>query len=323
MKKWLSRGIVLAMVIALMIPAPVLAKAKSSKAGGKLVKSVTEYTYNTSNKKWEKTTKTVFTYDKKNNPKTVTTTGYDVWAGIPLSSWSSTETYKYKYKGKTPKSLVVKNEVGLTTETRQYKSGRAAIIIGEDLYTTSKYAGEEWDEYEQEYVPVYTNGVEKRVGARALTYTKSGLVTEDKFSGTTWFNDVSEGTLNGTATYGMNQTKGIPSVIQETFKADGSQIVEPYADQSIFGKKGLVVEDGSIYNNNYTKLYSYEYGVKKGVINKAVVYDEYDFDDNGNRVRTPQKMYEFTYTKTKISKNRYMNMMNSFLNPAAGEFIWY
>ena len=48
LKRWLSRALVLAMVVALMIPVPVAAKGGS----GKLVKSVTVYSLQDSGR-WE------------------------------------------------------------------------------------------------------------------------------------------------------------------------------------------------------------------------------------------------------------------------------
>ena len=66
-KRWLSKALVLAMVVALMIPVPVAAKG----GGGKLVKSVTTYQYEQLKSgagRWKATSQQTFKYDKKNYP---------------------------------------------------------------------------------------------------------------------------------------------------------------------------------------------------------------------------------------------------------------
>jgi hypothetical protein len=133
MKKWLSRGIVLAMVITLMVPMPVA--AKSSKSGGKLVKSVTEYTLNSAGTGWEAASKTTYTYDKKNNPtelKELTYTSH--LFGVPVAGSLNVKTIKYKYKGKKVKSAQLKNEAGVVTAQSSYKNGKPVSTTYTEAY---------------------------------------------------------------------------------------------------------------------------------------------------------------------------------------------
>ena len=83
-KNLLSKALILAMVICLLIPMPVTAKSKAK--DGKLLKSVTYYSYNEARKGFDKKWKTEYTYDKKNNPSEIKTTKFSTRWGIPWSS---------------------------------------------------------------------------------------------------------------------------------------------------------------------------------------------------------------------------------------------
>ena len=83
MKKLIAKSLVLALALTMLIPTPTYAASK----GGKLVKSVTEYSYNTSKNRWEKDYLSKYTYDKKGYPKEINNTNYyDHIMGIPMGA---------------------------------------------------------------------------------------------------------------------------------------------------------------------------------------------------------------------------------------------
>lgn len=299
LKRWLSRGIVLAMVVALMVPMPVA--AKSSKAGGKLVKSVEYYDVNSAGK-WQLDSKTTYTYDKKKNPKEIKYTGYgSYWFGIPTSGGSSTYTAKYKYKGSTPKSMVLKDEAGFVSEKRAYKKGKVISVVNED-----KIATENKDGTVDSRISTYTTFV---------SYSKSGLANGESYQ---YSSAVAHGKEGSTSAYSVNsayaavEKKGIPSLIVETSSyqdKDGTE--EPSMTYTKFNAKGLAVESGYIEKatGKYVPEVAIAYTMKKGNVKEAVVYA---MDEKGNIA--PCKMIKVKYTNTKISKARYMNMVNSFVD---------
>lgn len=90
-KKLLSFTVIAAMVVAILAPAPVMAKKKAKELP--LVKSVTYYYYSSYDKKWEKSRLTKYTY-KKCYPDSIVT----------LSQYGSSimnPKFKLKKKGKT------------------------------------------------------------------------------------------------------------------------------------------------------------------------------------------------------------------------------
>ena len=300
LKRWLSRGIVLAMVVALMVPMPVA--AKSSKAGGKLVKSVEVYDVNTAGK-FQLDNKTTYTYDKKKNPKEIKNTGYgSYWFGIPTRGGSSVETLKYKYKGSTPKSMVVKDGAGFVNETRTYKKGKVVSIV-----TDSKSASEQKD-----------GKVSSSVSSEKtfVTYYKNGLASASSSQNSSAWAYGTEGSSDAwswNASYGVVEKKGIPSLIVSFYTSgdkDGKLTTIDYKDYTKFNDKGLAVESGYIDNTGkYVPEVSVTYVMKKGSVKEAYIYK---VDEKGEL--TPQYMLKFKYTKTKISKARYMNMMNDLVD---------
>lgn len=298
MKKWLSRGIVLAMVVAMMIPAPVLAKSKSS-SGGKLVKSVEIYHVRDDSKGWRLDGKIAYQYDKKNNPKEIKYTNYTKYvAGIPVGANVSTQTAKYKYKGKTPKKSTFKNEVGTVVEKRTYKKGRAVNVTREDLRT---YNDDGSDAYYDAYVDAadfYKNGL---VASEAEYYAQKSSEGEDNYK--------------VVSSYAWDQKKGIPKSVVAARTVTGTDHEEgsfTYTDSfyTLFNNKGLGIESGWVNpeTNKMEANTSITYTMKKGLVKEAVVYGV--GEDGKVKALT---MLKFKYGKTKISKKRYMNMVNTLV----------
>lgn len=307
LKRWLSRGIVLAMVVALMVPMPVA--AKSSKAGGKLVKSVTVYKINDDATKWTPQYKETYTYDKKNNPKELKTLWYGgvIFDTIPTTGATTTQTFKFKYKGKTPKSLKVLNDAGYVDSSAQYSKGKVA-----KEYTD--YIDIEKDEKTKAFVDYSTHEL------NAYAYDKNGLVNVKSTvtSGTS-------GTSENNYTYFIQQKAGIPSYIYESLASgkftdkDGkvtTREASKSGDYESYNAKGLVVQGGTFADGKYTATKTVQYVMKKGKVAEAI---EFGFDKDGKQV--PTYKYVFKYGKTSVSKARYMKMINSFVSDMP--FNWY
>jgi len=324
LKRWLSRGIVLAMVVALMVPMPVA--AKSGKAGGKLVKSVEYYSYNdgqdgkygTADDKYVPRTKKVFTYDKKNNPKEIKSYTYNShFLNVPVSGSVSINTFKYKYKGKTPKSMKAMNNIGYVTATRKYKKGKVTSFNEvKGLSTSTREDG------------VEVENSSKRSGS--VAYNKKGNITATCSVSSIIDEGVADGTTESNATYYVVQKKGIPSYIYATGNckktaADGTVDFKDYsADGGSYvtcNGKGLVVQSGDYdkAENKYTADYNIQYVMKKGKVSEAIIYEVVDGKEEA------VGKYVFKYGKTKISKQRYMNMINSFTVWGWSDdyFFWY
>jgi hypothetical protein len=305
------------MVVALMVPMPVA--AKSSKSGGKLVKSVTEYKISNDATKWIPRSKTTYTYDKKNNPKEVKELYYYnlIFDTIPLSGSVSTTTFKYKYKGKTPKSLKVMNEVGRVTESRQYKNGKVVKKFTDDTEIVKNEAGA-WVDNSSHYLGAYA-------------YSKNGLPTVASYVDTYTDNSAPDGSSESNFTFFSTQKKGIPSYMFRAYAGgkdtakDGK--VTPYtAEKSgsyeTYNGKGLTVQTGyyDAETGKYTANSNIQYVMKKGKVAEAIVFEIEDGKEK------PVAKYVFTYNKTSISKARYMNMVNSITHgydDAFGPTFWY
>lgn len=302
LKKWLSRALVLAMVVALMIPVPVA--AKSSKGSGKLVKSVTYYDYNTSKGRFEAESKTTYTYDKKNNPIEVREDNYTgSFFGIPTGATSEISTLKYKYKGKTPKSMTKKNAAGVVTETRKYKKGLAVSVN-----STSNWSAT-------------VDGVEK-AGCRTentfYTYGKKNFISESA-GGSLSVAPSGSSTANtyDRVAYAVTLKKELPTFILTQYTEQDGSIYKTYAK---FNDKGLVVEEGWIDTKTGapTASYVYNYTMKKGVVKTVVGY----FINPETKAPQLSGMWKFDYTKSKTTKNRYCRMINDLVR-AEVNFNWY
>ena len=354
LKKWLSRALVLAMVVALMIPVPVAAKG----GGGKLVKSVTVYDYKTSGR-WEADYQTAYKYDKKNNPVELTTTNYyGHFLGVPTRGSKSVSTVKYKYKGKSPKSAKVKDGAGKVTSTRKYSKGRVVGI------TSANATSEETTQYDSATDTYVFKGdnITSTATNKTASYDKYGLATsysyaysqnEQSASGAT-----SADSDNETHFYTITQKKGVPSMIIDSeasgyawSNASGSSSYQENADgtwtstyngvvesgkdtvltqgYATFNAKGLVVEEGTITTDTTTGKQKvrpskrYEYAMKKGKVTQAVKFSLTTNADGVVTKATPTQMYKFKYAKAKASKVRYLSMINYFVDCGTGFFAWF
>jgi hypothetical protein len=313
-RRLIAKLLSLAMIFALMIPAPVA--AKSSK-GGKLVKSVTEYRYNETKGRWEKALKTNYTYNKKAYPKEIKDTSYSgYFFGIPTDASVYVYTTKYKFKGKTPKSMKLKNPAGVVEQVRKYKKGRLTNVT-----STSKSS---WDD---------DKGYEINNGATAISYNKKGLAVYEAgtSNGTSVYESGSSASTGTTARmFAVTHKKGIPSRIETTYTSNSTTTysagwepdVESNTSRSYtnFNKKGLTIESGYFDSTTQQPKANYiiQYKSKKGNVKTATVFM---VKDNGTTV--PVRMYSFKYNKTKISKARYFNMINSIVGYHNAFFSWF
>jgi hypothetical protein len=120
-----------------------------------------------------------------------------------------------------------------------------------------------------------------------------------------------------TTVYAWAQKGGIPSLVYTT-KADsfnGGAPSEPEMYYTVFDGKGLAMESGIMEKNVPKASYKFTYAMKKGNVDQVVVYNA----TTGKAVR----MYEFKYNKTKISKTRYMSMINDIVGYSEGDLCWY
>lgn len=350
----IAKCLTLAMVFALMVPVPVAAK---SAKGGKLVKSVTEYTYQESSGRWKATSKENFKYDKKKNPVTFETIYYnEYFLGVPVSGTKTVTTAKYKYKGKSPKSMKQKDGAGKVIETRKYKKGRVVSIT-----SSKKTSTEAKDEVTGAFKG---DNIKSGSSVTKIAYNKKGLIKSETISSAnseTYVDASQSNSSNGTDvyTYAVTHKKGIPSYILSNYSyidtytdptvtrsyqqnADGTWtsiyngVPESGKDDTItnrytkFNKNGLAIEYGYIETVTATGAqtvfpqYKFVYKSKKGKVSQAIIYD-LDTDPTTGVVKkeTPETMYKFKYNKTKISKARYFKMVNDEMDYGNVEFYWY
>lgn len=306
-RRFVAKCLTLAMVLALMIPAPVAAK---SSGGGKLLKSVTEYSdWNQSKNRWDHMTKYDYKYNKKNYPTEIKTTYYRLVVGIPWDASQDVQKAKYKFKGKTPKSMKLKNTAGRLIDTRKYnKKG----FLTQTTYSYS-YTDDE-------------GKVQGETRNATYSYTKKGMPLASNRSWTETDDGKTESN-GGSSTYTVSQKKGIPSLIIESYTPNGS--TTPWMSYTRFNKKGLATEGGYVEVDSATGAQKFErewrveYKSKKGKVTSATVFEAVDWDDNGNVTKEkPVSMYKFKYTKKKASKTRYFKMINDEAG-LTHYFNWY
>ena len=306
-RRFVAKCLTLAMVLALMIPAPVAAK---SSGGGKLLKSVTVYSeWNQSKNRWDDMTKHDYKYNKKNYPTEIKTTRYDLMFGIPIDATQDVQKAKYKFKGKTPKSMKLKNTAGRLIDTRKYNK--------KGLLTQTSYSFSYTDDEGKAYA---------KTENAAYSYTKKGMPLAWSGSRSTTY-DGKTSSYSGSSTYTASQKKGIPSLIIESYTENGS--TTPIMTYTRFNKKGLATEGGYVEVDSATGVQKFErgwrveYKSKKGKVTSATVFEAVDWDDNGNVTKEEQvSMYKFKYTKKKASKTRYFKMINDVAG-LTDYFNWY
>lgn len=304
LKKWLSRGLVLAMVLALMVPVPVAAK---SNGGGKLVKSVTVYTPDASGN-WalgndRGADKTSFKYGSKNSPIEITNTDYTTYLGIPVSGNSS--TYKIKYKG---------------SKATEYDT--AGFVSGKYTLKNGSLTSWSWDRKSSSKTKEGTDFAYLDAGIGHASYFKNGLMkAEDStYSGMDSANNSYAYTNN--AVFAWTQKKGVPSLMYATYVTTGKDDDgyeyngTPSTRYAIFNTKGLVIEAGDVVDGKNVPDTAYTYTMKKGKVKEAVMYS---IDSKGTP--TPEKMWKFAYTKKSVSKTFYLKMMNDLVG--CDGFSWF
>jgi len=315
--------------VAMMIPAPVL--AKSSKSGGKLVKSVTFYNADNETGSWNAYSRTTYKYDKKNNPVEVKNVSLKSYLGIPVSGGVQyMNTYKYKYKGKTPKSGKAYDGAGFVRAKRTYKGGKLATWTTDSKSSKKKLIDGKVVEYAN---------FDATVGN--ATYFKNKLQKATSVRSTSLNSDNDASDYTDSTVYAWSQKKGVPSVMYATSVRTGTytswdevwddeenewvatkKVTKSYdgtpsTRYAIFNTKGLVVESGNIVDGKNVDRVAYVYTMKKGRVDTVV---KYSVDSKGNP--TPLTMMKFAYTKTKISKTRNFNMINSMVG-LSSDFRWY
>lgn len=305
MRKLMSKVLILAMIFVMMVPMSVSAASKTS--GGKLVKSVTEYGLNDAGTGWIAQEKTMYTYDKKNNPTEIKTLDYDGYLlGVPVSAEVSLTTVKNKYKGGSLKSATFYNEAGTQTGKDIYKKGKIASWNG--AFSTSNQQGTEFNNSSRVGLVTWgKNGfVASAISTNAWNAVENGAVTDSSVSTTT-------------TTYSWTQKKGVPSIVYAT-SVSADDPSDSWTNYSFFNAKGLRTENGYFTSDGAAhKSTLITYTMKKGVVKEAVVWR---VDDEATGKVSPIRRYVFEYNKTKVSKTRYFNMINVLVGYGTGFFSW-
>jgi hypothetical protein len=313
LKKWLSRALVLAMVVALMIPVPVAAK---SSGGGKLVKSVTYYTVDGSGQGWEVARKVTYKYGKKNTPAEYTNTSYTTFLGIPVRGDS--DTYKVKYGKKSAK-----------------KYDTAGFVMGKDTFKggnlVSWSSDSKWSEKRKnETTGAVTDWAAFNATVGHASYFKNGLMKAEDSTESYADSDNDNYAYTENAVYAWTQKKGVPSMMVKTSVKNGTEqfydyyedkvYVEKYdgkakTEYAIFNAKGFVVESGNVEDGKNVPDTAYTYTMKKGKVDTVVIYSVEDGKP------TPQRMMKFAYTKKSVSKTYNLKVINSLVGCEG--FRWF
>jgi hypothetical protein len=291
MKKWISRGIVLAMIIAMMVPMP--AAAASSK-GGKKVKAVETYGYN-ENGVMQLREKISYKFDSKGNiEESQFTTDFSHFGPIAWGGNTTVTTFDNRYKGKTLKSVTAKDASGAVLYKDTYKKGHVVKSV-------SSYFQNE------------SGAVENTVSN--YSYTKKGLPSAEITYGAA--NDGSSWTWS--ATYALSTKKGlvraanINTAMTHKF-SDGT--TDSYADRryAYYNDKGLVTEYGYYNDKGVAVPWSrYSYQMKKGRVTMAteLVYDA------AKGTWSTGNIYKFIYSSANESKADYAYDINYELHVPA------
>lgn len=232
-KKLLSFTVIAAMVVAIMAPAPVMAKKKTKELP--LVKSATYYDYSSYDKKWEKYELEKFTY-KKGYPDSIITL-------YQSNSNILSPKYKLKKKGKKylPKKMTIKQ--GLSS-TRSYKYNKKGFLTNET--SKSKY-----------YKSI-----------SAYKYNGKGFVTQRKITNYDK-NDSGKFVLDYSSVYkySVKMKKGLPKSITYT-ESDGYKRVWTCNKKGLITSCTYYTPSGTTYSK-----YTYKYKYKKGRVVSVTEYN--------------------------------------------------
>lgn len=274
------------MIIALMVPAPVAAKSKTT---AKKIKTVTEYGPNYKDGKWNGTwtqyEKDTYTYDSKGNLETLAmTSDYDYLFGVlPVGGDTFTKTYKYTYKGKKLKTRKVKDTSG--------------TIIEEDKYNKKGY---KVSSVERKYGRTDWNPASVRTETKTMTYDGKGnntstlaFITSDESGETESWTEMTTKVYMGSMTLATttNSVDSKDAVKETTVTSNGLVSNKTYS----FDYDGK-----EVWKRTYVAMYT----MSKGMVKEAVVYDTTDGKMD------PVRRFVFTYNKDKISKSEHKGQVN-------------
>ena len=232
-KKILSFTVIAAMVVAILAPAPVMAKKKAKELP--LVKSATYYYYSSYDKKWEKDELQKFTY-KKGYPDSIITL-------YQSSSNIQSPKYKLKKKGKKylPKKMTIKPGF---LSTRSYKYNKKGFL---------------------------TNVTSKSKSSRytyAYKYNSKGFVTQ-RSAKYYYKNDSGKFVSNGNYVdkYAVKMKKGLPKSITYT-ESDGYKRVWTCNKKGLITSTTEYFPSGTVYSKH-----TYKYKYKKGRVVSVTEYN--------------------------------------------------
>jgi hypothetical protein len=288
MKKWLSRGIVLAMIIAMMVPMPV---AAASGKGAKQIKSVERYSY-TDTGVLRLREKAAYKYDSKGNVEEVqTSSGFSYFGPIAYGGTTTSVKYENKYKGKTLKSVTQKDAAGNVAYKGTYKKGNMVKAVSSNFVDEKGTVG---------------NWVE------TISYNKKDLPTVAVSSFAR-----SDGTYSWTETdtFALSTKKGLvrSAVIAEVYttKSGTTTYQSPvYRSYAYYNDKGLVTEVGSFNDKGVAVPETrFAYQMKKGRVAMATTINY----DSTKGTWSTGSIYKFKYNNTSESKADYAYDVNSKL----------
>lgn len=303
-RKVLSLLIAVAMLATCFAAAPALAKSKKVKKGPALVKAVIVKTYDDEDKKWEKDYKEVYKYKKK-YPTLIRRMEYN-------SNQISESVYKFKFKGKKAKSVVGMNALKQKWGTAKFSKGLRV------KYTEKNYPGA--------YYRYNTKGTYK---------WKKGFIVQHKRNSTTSYKGEKNTYINNsTYKYKIAMKKGLPKKIAGTYESSSATKGETPSKSSpddtkytgYYGKAGIIKMVGEKYGTEKEEVYrKYAVKFKKGRVARVIQYKRNKDYDTGKVTYRASAIYSFAYTKEKISKQRYCNMINDILDvgDTYGKFCWY
>ena len=232
-KRILSLATVLAVMVVMLMPAPVMAAS----GGGPLVKQVNVYYYNTASK-WEQFSRYTFTYGNS-YPKKYT---------------------EVEYSLETQNRLEYKMMKGLPVSAKNFNS------------TNRNDTKLKYDKKGRLVKSVYGGLFNKRTITRTYKYNKQGFVTKYSFTDTENSPGIkTASSWKGTYDYKYTMAKGLPQKMTTTYKEKySSGDSDTYVYTTAYNSKGLIssmVDQGEAGAESTVK-----YTYKNGKLASAVVY---------------------------------------------------